>query len=93
MMEYLAGAKEFWTPRMIACYVRHKSLDGITDEIYDDYVAKILLTLASESHIENGKDFSDVRKDILNPERIDGRSGDQIIEDTFRKHGLKLGDK
>jgi hypothetical protein len=76
---------------MLTCFLKSKTIDSITDEIYKDYMAKLSLTMASDSHIENGREFSEVRKDILNPSRIDDRSAKQIIDDTFRKHGLKLG--
>jgi hypothetical protein len=75
---------------MIVCLLRHRALQRIIDETYQDYLAKINLTMAENCHIESGKDFSEVRETIYNPTIIDNRTGDEVIEDTFRKHGLKI---
>jgi hypothetical protein len=79
-----AGEKSLMT------YLKHKTNQLVLEVTHRDYDSKLLLTIASNQHIENGKDFSELRK-MFYKNDFDTRTGDEIIADTFRKHGLKIG--
>jgi len=93
MIDWLNEVKIDLSDKELIYYLNHKINQLILDTSYRDYEGKILLTMASNCHIENGKDFSDIRKMLFGKIKIDMRSGEEIISDTFKKHGLKIKEK
>jgi hypothetical protein len=92
ILSYLAPLPSYYTDEMVADLVLHKATQRMVDETYQDYMAKIALTMASNCHIENGRDFSDIRKEAYNlsSAKSDSRSAEDIIADTLKKHKMTL---
>ena len=55
------------------------------EQTYRNYVTKSLQLIPQNAYITASLD------DILHPERIDTRSGDEIAADVIRKAGLSFG--
>lgn len=75
---------------MAAAYIRHKVNESLEKMVHEDYIAKLLFTLASGQVISQGREYHEVRESIYKPILIDTRSADDVIADTLKKHGLRL---
>jgi hypothetical protein len=63
------------------------------DETYQDYMAKIALTIASNCHIESGTDFGEIRASLFGfkpSSARDVRTAEEIIADTMREHKMTI---
>ena len=70
--------------------LKHKANKLVLDISKSDYDSKLLLTIASNCHIENGKDFSELRREVFGNRIRDERTGDEIIQDTFKKRNIRI---
>lgn len=66
-------------------YVEARVEENNRDEAYRIFVTKSLQLIPQNRYIT--KDF----KDVLNPEKTDDRTADQIVIDVLRNAGLKIG--
>ena len=59
---------------------------------YNIYIAKLLKILAMGNRVEEILDYTQIYEDIIGSRKIntDNRSADEIIKDTFAKHGISL---
>ena len=55
-------------------------------------MSRLNMIMASNSYCENPIPFSDIRRNIYHPEKIDTRTAKEIIDDTLRKHNIKMED-
>ena len=59
---------------------------------YNIYIAKLLKIIAMGNRVEEILDYTQIYEDIIGSRKIntDNRSADEIIKDTFAKHGISL---
>ena len=58
---------------------------------YDNYISDCLLIIAEGKQIEQGFFFKETRRQLHGiTERIDNRSAEDIINDTFEAHGITV---
>ena len=59
---------------------------------YNIYIAKLLKIIALGNRVEEILDYTQIYEDIIGSRKIntDNRSADEIIKDTFAKHGISL---
>ena len=79
-------------PELIINYIMHLINTDLEKLAYENYMAKMTMIMASNSYCENPTPFSDIRRNIYHPEKIDTRTAKEIIDDTLRKHNIKMED-
>jgi hypothetical protein len=67
-------------------YVEAKLDESITAETYRIYIARSLQGIPQNKWIE--RDYYD----IIHPEKVDDRSGDEIAVDIIKRAGLMFGE-
>lgn len=79
-------------PELILNYIMFCINQDIEKIAYENYMSRLNMIMASNSYCENPIPFSDIRRNIYHPEKIDTRTAKEIIDDTLRKHNIKMED-
>ena len=80
------------TPELIINYMAHLINTDLEKLAYENYISRLNMIMASNSYCENPIPFSEIRQNIYNPKKVDNRSAQEIIEDTLKKHNIKMED-
>ncbi|MBO5701396.1 MAG: hypothetical protein J6S71_03050 [Clostridia bacterium] len=74
------------SPKAIIATLPVKLKQDREDEVYRDYVTRNLRLIAENT----GKHYTKEYSDIINPQPVDNRSAEEIIEDVISKTGIEV---